>query len=76
MIRRGRTQKEQELNMPMSADSTKAKRKMKLALFLTGDGNYHMAGWRLPGSTSDGGQNIQRWVEACLLYTSPSPRDS
>ena len=42
----------------------KAKRQMKLALFLTGDGNYHMAGWRLPGSTNDGGQNIQRWVEA------------
>ena len=37
---------------------------MKLALFLTGDGNYHMAGWRLPGSTNDGGQNIARWVEA------------
>ena len=41
----------------------KAKRQMKLALFLTGDGNYHMAGWRLPGSTSDGGQNIQRWFD-------------
>ena len=40
------------------------KRQMKLALFLTGDGSYHMAGWRLPGSTNDGGQNIQRWVEA------------
>lgn len=40
------------------------KRQMKLALFLTGDGNYHMAGWRLPGSTNDGGQNIQRWIEA------------
>ena len=42
----------------------KSRRQMKLSLFLTGDGNYHMAGWRLPGSTSDGGQNIQRWVEA------------
>ena len=41
-----------------------AKRQMKLSLFLTGDGNYHMAGWRLPGATSDGGQNIQRWIEA------------
>ena len=40
------------------------KRQMKLSLFLTGDGNYHMAGWRLPGSTCDGGQNIQRWIEA------------
>ncbi len=44
--------------------STKAQRQMKLALFLTGDGNYHMAGWRLPGSTCDGGQNIERWIEA------------
>jgi alkanesulfonate monooxygenase len=49
--------------METSSDQ-KAKRQMKLALFLTGDGNYHMAGWRLPGSTNDGGQNIQRWVEA------------
>ncbi len=40
------------------------KRQMKLSLFLTGDGNYHMAGWRLPGSKTDGGQNIERWVEA------------
>jgi len=23
-----------------------------------------MAGWRLPGSTNDAGQNIQRWFEA------------
>jgi FMN-dependent oxidoreductase (nitrilotriacetate monooxygenase family) len=43
---------------------TDQKRQMKLSLFLTGDGNYHMAGWRLPGSTCDGGQNIQRWIEA------------
>ena len=43
---------------------TKPERQMKLSLFLTGDGNYHMAGWRLPSSTSDGGQNIQRWFEA------------
>jgi alkanesulfonate monooxygenase len=39
-------------------------RQMKLSLFLTGDGNYHMAGWRLPSSNNDGGQNIQRWFEA------------
>ena len=38
-------------------------RQMKLSLFLTGDGNYHMAGWRLPGSTNDGGENIRRWFE-------------
>ena len=50
------------MSKPAGADQTN--RQMKLALFLTGDGNYHMAGWRLPGSTNDGGQNIQRWVEA------------
>ena len=43
---------------------TKPERQMKLSLFLTGDGNYHMAGWRLPSSNNDGGQNIQRWFEA------------
>jgi FMN-dependent oxidoreductase (nitrilotriacetate monooxygenase family) len=53
-----------EFYIVMTASSAKIDRKMKLSLFLTGDGNYHMAGWRLPGSTSDGGQNIQRWVEA------------
>ncbi len=39
------------------------KRQMKLSLFMTGDGNYHMAGWRLPSSNSDAGQNIQRWID-------------
>ncbi len=39
-----------------------ANRQMKLALFLTGDGNYHMAGWRMPGGHCDGGQNIHRWI--------------
>ena len=42
-------------------------RQMKLALFLTGDGNYHMAGWRLPGSTIDGGQNIRHWVKCARM---------
>ena len=41
-----------------------SKRLMKLAMFMTGDGNYHMAGWRMPGATCDGGQNIRRWVDA------------
>lgn len=43
------------------------KRMMKLSLFLTGDGNYHMAGWRLPGSATDAGQNIQRWIDSAKL---------
>src|ERR1044071_601284 len=48
----------------MNNPAQKPPRPMKLSLFLTGDGNYHMAGWRLPGSTADGGENIQRWFEA------------
>ncbi len=47
----------------MTSGAAKADRKMKLSLFMTGDGNYHMAGWRLPGSTNDAGQNIQRWID-------------
>lgn len=39
------------------------KRSMKISVFLTADGNYHMAGWRLPGSYTDSGCNIHRWVE-------------
>ena len=45
----------------MNTLGKKPQRQMKLSLFLTGDGNYHMAGWRLPGATNDGGENIQRW---------------
>jgi alkanesulfonate monooxygenase len=48
----------------MNILAKKPQRQMKLSLFLTGDGNYHMAGWRLPGSTADGGENIRRWFEA------------
>ncbi len=48
--------------MQTRADGKK-KRQMKLSLFMTGDGNYHMAGWRLPGSDCDAGQNIQRWID-------------
>ena len=50
--------------MNTRAVGKKPERQMKLSLFLTGDGNYHMAGWRLPSSANDGGQNIQRWFEA------------
>ena len=50
--------------MEARAVGKKATRQMKLSLFMTGDGNYHMAGWRLPGSSTDAGQNIDRWIEA------------
>lgn len=43
--------------------SNTLKRKMKLAVFLTSDGSYHLAGWRLPESYPDGGYNIHRWSE-------------
>jgi FMN-dependent oxidoreductase (nitrilotriacetate monooxygenase family) len=42
-------------------------RQMNLSMFLTGDGNYHMAGWRLPGSSTDGGCNIQHWVDCARM---------
>ena len=40
-----------------------AARKIKLAVFMMMDGNYHLAGWRLPQSHADGGRNVARWVE-------------
>ncbi len=38
-------------------------RKMKFSVFLQGDCNYHVAGWRHPDSYVDSGTNLQRWVE-------------
>lgn len=40
-----------------------AERKIKLAVFMMMDGNYHLAGWRLPKSHADAGRNVARWVE-------------
>ena len=37
--------------------------KMKFAVFMMADSNYHIAGWRHPESYADAGSNIQRWVE-------------
>jgi len=51
----------------MLQEQREQSRHMKLSLFLTGDGNYHMAGWRLPGSQNDSGQNIRRWIEYARL---------
>jgi alkanesulfonate monooxygenase len=39
------------------------KRKMKFAVFMSGDSNYHMAGWRHPDSYADGGLNFRHWAE-------------
>jgi FMN-dependent oxidoreductase (nitrilotriacetate monooxygenase family) len=38
-------------------------RQIKLAVFLMTDANYHLAGWRLPQSHADAGQNVARWIE-------------
>jgi FMN-dependent oxidoreductase (nitrilotriacetate monooxygenase family) len=42
-----------------------ARRQMKLSMFLTGDGNYHLAGWRLSedGERGHGGCDMRQWVE-------------
>lgn len=42
---------------------SKSPRQMKFAVFMTGDSNYHMAGWRHPEAYADGGLNFKRWVE-------------
>ena len=40
-----------------------AGRKIKLAVFMMMDGNYHLAGWRLPRSHADAGCNVAHWIE-------------
>ncbi len=42
---------------------TKPNEKMKFAVFLMADSNYHIAGWRHPDAYVDAGSNIQRWIE-------------
>ena len=44
-------------------DLMKPNGKMKFAVFLMADSNYHIAGWRHPQSYVDAGSNVQRWVE-------------
>ena len=51
----------------MDSNIVSRRGQMKLALFLTGDGNYHMAGWRRPGADTDGGYNIRRWMEQAQM---------
>ena len=40
------------------------KDQIKFAVFLSGDSNYHIAGWRLPDTYADTGMNIDRWIES------------
>jgi FMN-dependent oxidoreductase (nitrilotriacetate monooxygenase family) len=43
------------------------RRQMKIAVYMTMDGNYHFAGWRMPGAHADAGLNIERWKEAARI---------
>jgi N-acetyl-S-(2-succino)cysteine monooxygenase len=38
-------------------------RKIKFSVFLQGDCNYHVAGWRHPEAYVDSGTTVKRWVE-------------
>ncbi len=35
----------------------------KFAVFMSGDSNYHLAGWRLPEAHADSGLKFERWAE-------------
>ena len=48
---------------PRNASPMTSKPKMKFAVFLMADSNYHIAGWRHPDAYVDAGSNIQRWIE-------------
>ena len=39
------------------------KEQLKFAVFMSGDSNYHLAGWRLPDSYADAGVKLERWIE-------------
>jgi alkanesulfonate monooxygenase SsuD/methylene tetrahydromethanopterin reductase-like flavin-dependent oxidoreductase (luciferase family) len=39
------------------------KEQLKFAVFMSGDSNYHLAGWRLPDSYADSGMKLERWIE-------------
>lgn len=39
------------------------KDQLKFAVFMSGDSNYHLAGWRLPDSYADSGMKLERWIE-------------
>ena len=38
-------------------------RKMKFSVFLQGDCNYHVAGWRHPDAWADGGLSFPKYIE-------------
>ena len=40
---------------------------LKLSVFMIGDSNYHLGGWRHPKAVADAGANISRWLEFARL---------
>jgi alkanesulfonate monooxygenase len=51
------------VNAEYEAVNQAKKKQMKFAVFMTGDSNYHLAGWRLPEAYADAGMNLRRWIE-------------
>ncbi|NIJ09626.1 FMN-dependent oxidoreductase (nitrilotriacetate monooxygenase family) [Sphingomonas vulcanisoli] len=41
--------------------------KMKFAVFMSGDSNYHVAGWRHPEAAVDAGISLERWIRFARL---------
>jgi alkanesulfonate monooxygenase len=39
------------------------KEQLKFAVFMSGESNYHLAGWRLPEAYADAGLRLDRWIE-------------
>lgn len=39
------------------------KEQLKFAVFMSGESNYHLAGWRLPEVDAGGALKLQRWIE-------------
>jgi N-acetyl-S-(2-succino)cysteine monooxygenase len=44
-------------------ERTASRAQLKLAVFMHGNSNYHMAGWRHPDAYTDAAENIGRWTE-------------
>jgi alkanesulfonate monooxygenase SsuD/methylene tetrahydromethanopterin reductase-like flavin-dependent oxidoreductase (luciferase family) len=45
------------------AERSAAPSQIKLAVFMHGNSNYHIAGWRHPDAYADSAENIARWAE-------------
>ena len=49
----------------MAEDKVRARRQrqMHITVFMYYCGNYHFAGWRVPGAYTDMAQNVSRWID-------------